>query len=191
VIVGIVLAAGNSRRFGVQDKLLTSLKGQPMAAYSAEAMREATLDARLAVVSNPDVGEIFAGFKILPPKTGDGGAQSSSLIAGVTTAIQMGASEVLIALADMPLVTSSDLGQVASATRRLGGACTVIDLPNGLKYLPPAGFSKIHFDALLGLSGDQGASSILRGFQGESLIHLLPGHLIDIDRPEDMISFGI
>ena len=44
MIVGITLAAGLSRRFGSDDKLLAPLWGQAVASYSAKAMLDAPLD---------------------------------------------------------------------------------------------------------------------------------------------------
>ncbi|KRO86004.1 MAG: hypothetical protein ABR89_00010 [Rhodobacter sp. BACL10 MAG-120910-bin24] len=64
MIVGITLAAGLSRRFGADDKLLAPLWGQELASYSANAMRDAPFDARVVVLSNPELIPIFQGFGV-------------------------------------------------------------------------------------------------------------------------------
>ena len=185
MIVGITLAAGLSRRFGADDKLLAPLWGQELASYSANAMRDAPFDARVVVLSNPELIPIFQGFGVVKPLFG-AAAQSQSLIAGVLMARDLGADHIVVSLADMPLVTSADLVQMSDMTRRLGGACAVM----GAKRMPPAGFSRAHFYALLALSGDQGAGALLREFGDESLIAFDPQRLIDIDVEADLIALG-
>ena len=62
---GLLLAAGASRRFGPKDKLLSPLRGRPLIAHAAEAMRRAALDRRIAVIANPDLAPHLAGFEIV------------------------------------------------------------------------------------------------------------------------------
>ncbi len=50
--VGLLLAAGLSRRFGGDDKLLTLFRGQALVRHAAAVMARLFLDRRMAVVSS-------------------------------------------------------------------------------------------------------------------------------------------
>ena len=60
----LLLAAGQSRRFGPQDKLLAPLAGRPVVAHALDALALPEADFRLAVVSTDQVATITrqAGF---------------------------------------------------------------------------------------------------------------------------------
>ena len=49
-IAAIVLAAGFSRRFGADDKLLADINGQPLLAHSLAAYADAPLSQKIAVL---------------------------------------------------------------------------------------------------------------------------------------------
>ncbi|RMD92487.1 MAG: nucleotidyltransferase family protein, partial [Alphaproteobacteria bacterium] len=78
--VGILLAAGASRRFGDADKLLAEARGRPLVSHAARALAD-VLPERVAVVSSAEVGAVLAGFRLvrIPP----GSAQSRALHAGL------------------------------------------------------------------------------------------------------------
>lgn len=174
--VGLLLAAGASRRFGEADKLLAPLGGRPLLAHAAAAMLAAPLDVRIAVISNPALVLHLEGFHVVrtPP-----GGQADSLRAGLAAA---GTPErLLVALGDMPDVTAAHLARVLKTATDDGAAAS----HDGAAALPPACFPRSLLPALCGLSGDRGAGSLLRGLPPERLIPA-PGLLRDVDRPEDL-----
>jgi molybdenum cofactor cytidylyltransferase len=107
VVVGALLAAGQSRRFGADDKLLAPLDGMPLVRHAANAMFEAELTQRIAVVSNPAVANVLCDFEVtsVPP----GEPMSVSLGSAVKVAQQIGADQLLVVLGDMPRIPAEHL----------------------------------------------------------------------------------
>jgi molybdenum cofactor cytidylyltransferase len=64
----------------------------------------------------------------------------------------------LVALADMPGIATADAARVAAALR--AGAAIAVPLAHGRRG-HPVGFAQKHGAALIALTGDQGARSIL------------------------------
>lgn len=174
--VGVLLAAGRSLRFGVEDKLLATFQGRPLIAYAAEAFRNADLERRIAVISNAELRPLLAGFDIVEIAAA---LQSDSLRAAVSAAGYP--DRLLVALGDMPLVTSQHLNSVvARCPDNMASASVENDQP-----MPPACFSSTWLCRLSALTGDRGAGSLLRDLPQELLLPA-PGQLTDIDFPTDI-----
>lgn len=177
VRTGLLLAAGASRRFGPENKLLVPLDGRPLVAHAAEALRAADLDRRIAVVSADGLVAHLGGFEILRIPRGE---QSDSLRAGLAAAGRP--HRLLIALGDMPRVTSALLDKVlAICTDHLPSASRDADGPP----MPPACFPAGWLARLAVLAGDQGAGKLLRDLPPSQLIDAT-GLLPDIDTPESL-----
>ncbi|WP_299838316.1 NTP transferase domain-containing protein [uncultured Paracoccus sp.] len=172
---GLLLAAGASRRFGPEDKLLALVAGQPLLSHAAAAMRAAVLDRRIAVVSSAGTAALLDGFEVIRIAQGE---QSDSLRAGLAAA---GAPDcLLIALGDMPLVTAALLDRiVAACTDDQPSASREADGPP----MPPACFPASWLPRLAELSGDQGAGRLLRDLPASQMVEA-SGQLPDIDTPE-------
>ncbi|MDU8942863.1 nucleotidyltransferase family protein [Ovoidimarina sediminis] len=175
--IGLLLAAGASRRFGAEDKLLADLGGKPLVLHAADAMRAAAFDARLAVTSSAEVAVLLPDFEIAP--VNPGAPQSASLRAGIRCAIAMGATRVVVALGDMPRVPPGLLAEIA---HHPGPACA----GDGARRTPPAAFPAELFESLLAATGDRGAGALLADLPESAVIATAPETLIDIDRPEDL-----
>ena len=102
VTVGILLAAGHSRRFGATNKLLTTFRDKPLILHAADTMKGAGLDHCIAVVSNEKVAEELSDFLLVKINSTD---QSNSLINGLKKARKLNANRLVIMLADMPFIT--------------------------------------------------------------------------------------
>lgn len=178
--IGLLLAAGASRRFGAANKLLAPLQGRPLLAHAADALRAARLDRRIAVISAAETEPLLHGFEVIRIPQGE---QSDSLRAGLAAAglpARLLPARLLIALGDMPRVTPALLDAVLDR-------CTD-DLPSasheaGGPPMPPACFPASWLPRLAALGGDQGAGKLLRDLPATQLVDAT-GQLPDIDTPE-------
>lgn len=177
--IGILLAAGRSTRFGPENKLLAPVRGCPLLAHAAGAMRAVPLARRLAVVGDPALDALLDGFDLLRPPSGEG--QAASVTLAVATAARMGARRVLIALGDMPDVDGALMHEVLARCGARGACAT-----DGTRRTPPAAFPAARFGALLALSGDAGAGRLLRDLPDDACIAVPAAHLADIDTPADL-----
>lgn len=176
--IGAILAAGRSERFGEADKLLADLGGRPLAGWAASAMAELPLTARCAVCRGT-VAAVFEGYRILSAPEGSG--QAESLRAALWFAREMGASDLLIVLADMPLITAADMEAVLA--RGAAGAAAATD---GRTRLPPVCIPAALFGALDGLDGDAGARELLGAVAAEQLVRVPSGRVRDVDTAADL-----
>lgn len=179
-VAALLLAAGLSRRFGPQDKLLADFEGRPLAAHARDAIGGFGFAARLAVIRTgaPDLRALFAdgGFTLIEnPIPADG--MASSLRLGAAAARDLPVDALLICLADMPRVDATLLEQLCAAYDMAAGLLVCRDAG---RRSPPALIGRRHFDALEQLTGDAGARILLS--QAPAL-DTLPAALLDIDVP--------
>lgn len=184
-IVGVLLAAGISSRFG-GDKLCYRLsEGTPIAVAAAVSLRAACSDTIAVLRPRQDAlaGLLSAaGYKIVFCADASEG-MGHSLAAGVRAASD--ASGWVVALADMPFIATASHQAVVSRLR-LGASLVATEYQGQRGH--PVGFSRIWLDPLIAMTGDQGGKTILEQHQK----HLVrcpvkdPGVLRDIDRPEDL-----
>jgi molybdenum cofactor cytidylyltransferase len=188
-VVGILLAAGFSRRFGQQDKLLHPLdSGLSVAETAAHALIKALPNA-VAVVRQENTklqdALIAQGFRVTQCAA-DATEMADSLKLGVQAAQSAfpNATGFVIALADMPFIRPDTISEVAD---QLQSAAIVQPTVKGQRG-HPVGFASRYAQALLAVSGDQGAREVLRAHQQE--VFLLncddQGILQDIDTPADL-----
>ena len=181
----ILLAAGASRRFGPDDKLLGKLHGKPLVAHAAEVLRCFAPDALIGVVRSPEVAEVLDGFDIIYPAEADPG-QADSLRAGVLAAQTMGADRILVVLGDMPLISEELLKEVEIRCR--------LDRPSaatdGKRPSPPACFPRGLFPDLLKISGDRGAAGLLGALPKDALISAPERVLFDVDNEERLLELN-
>ncbi|MCR9088058.1 MAG: nucleotidyltransferase family protein [Rhodobacteraceae bacterium] len=179
--IGLLLAAGHSRRFGAADKLLAPLEGAPLVTHAASALRAAAPDRLIAVVRSAKVAACLPEFETVALSDRDA-PQSASLRAGVLRAAELGAAGVLVALGDMPRVPAVHF----SALFELGRTQALAATQCGARTMPPAWFADRYFGALADVSGDKGARDLLRRTPMAARIACPPEWLADIDRPEDL-----
>ena len=194
----IVLAAGASSRFS-GGKLLAPwgdgvlLDGALSAAFAAPA--EA-----VTVVWGADAG-VPAATEAFAARVGQAGrlrlvhagrfaeGMAESLKAGVAS-LPSGSSGAFIFLGDMPRIAPGVATGLAEAL--IGGAAAAVPVFEGRRGHPVL-FGRALYPALLALSGDRGAASVLSALGPDLALIDSPddGVLFDVDRPEDLSKSGM
>lgn len=175
----LLLAAGASRRFGTENKLLAPLAGKPLVRHAGDAARAVPAALHFVVTSDPEVEALFPDFRRV--RVEPGLPQSDSLKAGVAVARALLADQVVVVLGDMPGVTAELIEAVIEK-----GASQPAAVTDGQHIMPPASLPASVLDAVTDLTGDQGAGAILRHLPPEQLVVAPPGMLADIDTPADL-----
>lgn len=183
-IAAILLAAGQSRRFGEADKLLAPLAGEPLALHAARRIVELAPGRRIAVcdaIDSPLARQLAAlDFEIVANPNPERGL-SHSLARGIGEATRGPAAAALICLADMPFVGT---GHLRALLARFDAAQSpVVASSDGTTAMPPALFARALFDRLAASDGDRGGKALLTG---AALVTASTDELADIDRPDDL-----
>jgi molybdenum cofactor cytidylyltransferase len=169
----VLLAAGRSRRFD-GDKLCEPFLGRPLALHVVVALEALPFLERVAVVSDTRLDFAPCGYRMVHnPEPAQGLARS--VARGVAVAKERGAAGVLIALADMPRVTATQICRLFDTAH---GPDAIVASSDGVHPRPPALFGAAHFDTLLGLEGDRGAHELI--LRGQHVV-TTPAELVDID----------
>lgn len=181
---GVVLAAGEARRFG-RPKQLLDYHGQPFVRSTARAALEAGLSPVL-VVTGAGAEEVQAALEGLSvevvhnPHWRQG--QGASIRAGVGTLGERAGSAIFL-LADQPQVTPAVLR--ALRRRHAAGLPPVVAPLVGERRANPVLFDRLTFPDLMALTGDVGGRAL---FDRYPPVHL-PWHdeslLLDVDTAED------
>ena len=175
-VLAAVLAAGRARRFG-GGKLDALCAGNRLGTWALRAVEQVGLDRTIIVV--PPQAPLFAresGWPLVTNPAAELGL-GTSLARAAHTAIADGATQLLIVLADMPLVDSALLRELLASPAPAAMAHT----PNrpGVPALLPAS----SLASLTKFAGDHGAASMLRMMPDISLISAPPTALLDVDDP--------
>jgi len=183
-VAGLILAAGEARRFG-QPKPLLLWRGQPFirhliaAAQGAgltpvivisgaytDLIRQACTGLEIELVHNPDWGE----------------GQSTSLQAGLH-ALKEEAGAAVFLLADQPQVSAGLIMGLVEA-HAAGLPEVVAPLVDGQRA-NPALFDRRTFPDLMALQGDVGGRALFSKYAITWVPWHDPGLLLDVDTPED------
>lgn len=130
----IVLAAGTSERMGGVDKLMMSIAGIPLVAWTMRSVAAATSVRRIIVVARPDRVDEFAAtsyVRALDAVVVAGGPRRQDSVAnGVEVA---NAPVVLIHDGARPLVTPELVDRVAAEAWKSGAAVPIVAVPESMR----------------------------------------------------------
>lgn len=163
LIVGLILAAGMSRRLG-RPKQLLLIDGKPLLAHVVERALRSRLDAVTVVVGH-EAEAVHSAISpydvsvIVNPHYAEG--QSTSLVAGVN-ALPAQADAVVVMLADQPGIRVASIDALIE-TRRMTRAPIVMTIYGDTRSHPVL-FGRETFDALRAISGDKGAREVIRSY---------------------------
>lgn len=178
----VVLAAGQSRRFG-RNKLLEDVGGKAMLEHAFEAAKGIGASCAVSVVSCNATADLARhhGFDVIMNDAPERG-QAFSVVLGCEAMREMDA--ILFLAGDQPRLTQESLLLLVSSFAKSGKgiACLEDETHRG----NPAIFASRYFKELLALRGDRGAKGILRAHEDDLLcVRCLDAHeLIDADTPQ-------
>lgn len=182
MIAGLLLAAGESARFGA-DKLLAPLAGTSVLRRSASTLA-AEVD-RLVVVVPPShaarIAEVGALGAQIVEHPGFSAGMASSLRAGIDALDDL-IDAVVVALGDQPLVRRDVIRALIDRWRAGGTSAVAPRYRDGQGN--PVLFSRTVFPALARLEGDAGARAVLKSLgSGTSLVPVDDDIPADVDTP--------
>ena len=177
--LGVLLAAGASRRFGPQDKLLAPYRGGALVRSAATSLLGAGCDAVLAIVSSVDVAAALpTGIEICSIAPGQ--PMAVSFHTAIDQAVARRARRLLICLGDMPNVKPALLRRLAAHDSSC--ACQAGDIRTPPMLLAETDYAAARASA----DGDRGARQFLTRLPPDTLIDVDPVEILDIDRPADI-----
>ena len=189
MIVGLLLAAGRSRRFG-GDKLCAKLDGRAVVRWSIGAL--APLDA-IYVVIPPGADAVTQALSRLDVRfvvnLGRDEGMASSIRAGIG-ALPPSVTAVVISLADQPCGSAAVTTALADRWR-VGDVDAVVP-----SYLDGRGhpvlFGRACFPDLLALRGDVGARGVIEGLGARAAIIAVPAPMpVDVDTPAALAALQL
>jgi molybdenum cofactor cytidylyltransferase len=186
-IAALVLAAGQSRRYGQDNKLLVELEGMPLVRRAVEAAQASQAEHVLLVTGHEreTVEAAVAG-------TGVGTVHNGDFAEGLSTSLRCGLAAlpeeidgVIVVLGDMPRVEASTLDKLIAAFDPVEGRAICIPTVRG-KRGNPVLFARRFFAEAMEIKGDVGAKPLIA--EHAEAVAEVPVEsdavLLDVDTPE-------
>lgn len=174
-IGAILLAAGASRRFGDDNKLLARIGRRALVRRVAEAIVESGA-ADIVVVTGHDRDAVEAALADLPVRfvhNEDWASGMGRSIARGIRALRPDTSAAFVVPGDMPFLTSTLLqalaGQYADANADADDGPIVVPVTEGGAQRNPVLWPRRHFEALAALDGTQGGKPLLESRWDETV----------------------
>jgi len=191
-ITALVLAAGESKRMGAENKLLLDFNGHPMIELTVNNIDMPLID-DILVVTGRDGERIKSALNGYDLEFVDNSAYaeglSTSIICGLKH-IDDGTEAVLVVLGDMPMITRQCLERLVSAFDPENGHEICVPVYQG-KRGNPVLWSRRFFHEMMYLEGDHGARHLL--YKHDDLVKEVEmpdaGILIDFDTRESLTGF--
>ncbi len=186
-VTAVVLAAGQSRRMGADNKLLADVNGMPMVRHAVTAAL-ASQASGVLVVTGHDAAAVRGALSGLEVTFTDNpyyaAGLSSSLAAGIA-ALADDVDGALIMLGDMPLVSPAQINQLIAAFDPAEGRAICIPTWRGTRGNPVL-WSRQFFAEMASIEGDVGAKHLV-GENDDAVAEVAmdtDGPVFDVDSPE-------
>jgi molybdenum cofactor cytidylyltransferase len=198
-LAAILLAAGSSRRYGADNKLLAQVDGSPLILRVATALAAARFK-DIIVVTGHDAAPVAQALHpvsaalrfVHNPQHHDG--MGRSIAVGIA-ALPPGIAGVLIAQADMPDVDASLITTLCQRFLTTGRdritAPWIADAAGGGRHGNPVIWPARLFPDLAALSGDQGGKALIKA-AGDAIERVTVNDTsaaTDIDTPEQLAAY--
>lgn len=169
-ISAIILAAGQSKRFGPENKLLSAYKGAPLIHHCLNTLLSGPFTDRILVTGH-DAMHIEPHVRKLPVRIAFNPdyehGMGSSLAAGVN-ALMPDCEAFMVFLADMPDIPANLVSALLDAYQANSGTYSIIRPVYRGQPGHPVLFSIDFAPQLAKLTGDLGASTIIRENQHQT-----------------------
>ncbi|HUG55666.1 MAG TPA: nucleotidyltransferase family protein [Candidatus Limnocylindrales bacterium] len=184
-VAGVVLAAGEGRRFG-GGKLLAPVEGGPMVQRAIDAANASACDPVVLVVGHQ--ADVLLGSVRLGRARP---ARNAAYAAGLSGSLRVGldaagdADAAVVVLADQPGVTAALLDALIERQRHTRAAAVICSWRG--RRSPPTLLTAALWPAIRALEGDVGAREVLAGRDDVAVLEVVPSlaRLDDVDTPED------
>ena len=190
-VLGILLAGGDSSRFGEQNKLFVEIEGKPVIENATKNLIDSGVESVKIVtgyqaelveekLSHLDVEFLYnKDWKM---------GQSTSVRRGIDAILEE--TTVVFALGDMPFVKSSSINELISVQRNEKVGDVFVASYKGKRGNPVLFRASVMEILKEGLRGDEGGNSILKDL-GMNLVETGDkGVLFDIDTEEDLEDYA-
>jgi molybdenum cofactor cytidylyltransferase len=194
-LAAILLAAGSSRRYGADNKLLEDVNGTPLIMRVTTALLSAQFGQIIVVTGHqaPTIEQtlqpVSSSLQFTHnPHHQDGMGGS---IATGAAALRLDIQGVLIAQADMPDVDAALIGALSQRFIACGSDYVVVPWLGEGRQGNPVIWPRRLFPNLAALSGDQGAKSLIQA-EGDNIERLKindTSAATDIDTPEQLAAY--
>lgn len=195
-IAAVVLAAGLSRRFGRDNKLLADIGGGPLLRRVVEQARRSQA-ARLLVVTGHEADRVAAALASLDIELVHNPDYLLGMGTSVAAAIRaiMAESSIagaLVLLGDMPEIDAALLDRIMAAFAQSGGDRIVFPVDGEGRQRNPVLWPRALFAELVRLDGDTGGRDLIARHPGLAL-PLAVGDAsavsLDIDTPQALADW--
>jgi len=186
-IAAVILAAGQSRRMGSENKLLAEVAGKPMVRHVAEAVA-ASKAVSTTVVLGHEADAVRDSLGDLEPTF----ARNPDYAEGLSTSLKTGLAAVgddidgvIVCLGDMPKITPTIIDRMIAAFDPIEGRAIVVPTRRG-KRGNPVLFAKRFFEEMGTVSGDVGARHLIGNHEDVAVEIEIDDEavLTDVDTPE-------
>lgn len=186
-VSAIILAAGQSKRMGRENKLLTTWRDKTPLEYVCQAATGSICNETIVVTGheNLEVGKALSEFEVKIVHNHEyASGMASSIKTGVLAASQISSDAIVVLLGDMPGITSMMINQIILAGNANSPDSIIVatcETQRGNPLLWPCNY----FDELLTLEGDTGARQIISKYE-DKIIELELGAAVrfDLDTPD-------
>jgi len=185
-VAAIVLAAGESQRFG-QPKQLLPVGDKTMIQHVVDVVLDSPLEQVMVVLGcrAPEIGASIAGRPVLVVVNQEWKSGLSSSVRAGLSAVEPEVGATLFVLADQPGVTTEVIAKIIERYRQI---CAPIVVPthHGQRGNPVL-FDRSLFAELMKVKGDQGGRRLIAKHEDElEEIEMETGAILtDIDTPDD------
>ncbi|MDP6565806.1 MAG: molybdopterin-binding/glycosyltransferase family 2 protein [Alphaproteobacteria bacterium] len=190
-IAALVLAAGQSRRMGADNKLLAEIDGKAMLARVVEAVLASQAGPVLAVTGHQadQVKAVLAPYDI-PMVDNPAFAEglSTSMQAGLA-ALPEDADGAVVLLGDMPRIGAHHIDRLIAAFNPVEGQAICVPTHGG-KRGNPVLFARRYFAEMQEVAGDVGAKHLI-GLHEDQVAEVAmddDGIFLDIDTPDALVA---